>query len=118
MYYSIMGSNEIRLTPGVREILALLLTHPHDEVYGYRIMDTLGYSSGKTYRILARLVSANWLIRNESGVDGTSGRKRVTYSLSPAAGDTIRAAMSDADERERRGSRFRAHAPRLTSTDR
>ncbi|MDV8008954.1 hypothetical protein [Rhodococcus sp. IEGM 1318] len=113
-----MPNDEIRLTRGVQEILALILKNPDNEVYGYRIMDALGYSSGKTYRILARLVSANWLIRNEDGTDTPSGRQRVTYSIAPAANETIRAALSEAAERERSGSRFRAHAPRLTATGR
>ncbi|WP_141751399.1 helix-turn-helix transcriptional regulator [Rhodococcus sp. 1139] len=108
-----MAADSIRITPAVQAVLALLLRHPEKEIYGYRVMDALGYSSGKTYRILARLTGANWLVRHDPGLDSVSGKPRVTYSIAPAARSTIKAALADARERERRGSRFRAHGPRL-----
>lgn len=111
--YGLRVDATIRMTQAVREVLTLLLESPSDKVYGYLIMDRLGFSSAKTYRILARLTDANWLVRDESGAISNAGKPRVTYSIAPAAMTTIVEAMADASERERRGSQFRAHGPYL-----
>ncbi|EQM31817.1 hypothetical protein R3Q08_07465 [Rhodococcus erythropolis] len=116
-----MSTDHVRITPAVQQILTVLVTDPHNEIYGYRIMDALGFSPGKTHRLLARLVNANWLIRNDPGVDRVAGQPRVTYSVARGAQNTIAEALAEARERESHGSRFRARGlvchPRSNSVE-
>lgn len=38
-----MSTDHVRITPAVQQILTVLVTDPHNEIYGYRIMDALGF---------------------------------------------------------------------------
>ncbi|WP_052316435.1 hypothetical protein [Gordonia polyisoprenivorans] len=103
----------VRLTPGVLTVLELFLadlTEPH---YGYSIMDVTGFSSGKTYQILARLTAAGWLERHHDTRSSRGGAPPVTYTVPPSAVPTIRRAVADAVERRDRGTTRRAHGPLL-----
>lgn len=107
--------DSVRITPGVQTVLELFLADLSEPLYGYLIMDTTGFSSGKSYGILARLTAAGWLERRHDTNSSKGGAPPVTYSIPPNAVPTIRRAVSDAAERSARGITRRAHGPRLNT---
>jgi DNA-binding PadR family transcriptional regulator len=64
----------------VARALAVFLTQPDSEWYGFEIMQETGMPSGLVYPILVRLVQAGWLVRNREGVDAAkAGRPERWY---------------------------------------
>lgn len=110
-----MCVDSVRVTPGVLSVLELFLADLAEPLYGYRIMDTTGFSSGKTYQILARLTAAGWLERRHDVSSSRGGPPPVAYTISPDALPTIRDTVADAIERRARGTTRRTHGPRLHS---
>lgn len=109
-----MASSEIRVTPAVKTVLELFLQDLSAAQWGYSIMATTNYSSGKVYQILERLEEAGWLTRHDAGPKARdTGQRRTTYTLTAEAVPMVRRAIVEADRREQRGSRIRVHLPRL-----
>ena len=78
---------QFRPTKAVVRILEEFLEDPQYTRYGYQLMMETGFSSAKTYQILARLTSAGWLDRHHdsSASPRSGGPPRVTYRLHSAA---------------------------------
>lgn len=78
---------QFRPTKAVVRILEEFLEDPQYTRYGYQLMMETGFSSAKTYQILARLTSAGWLDRHNdaSASPRSGGPPRVTYRLEGAA---------------------------------
>jgi PadR family transcriptional regulator PadR len=74
---------EVRMTLAVLHVLRQFLEDMSRPRYGYDLMQSTGYPSGKLYPILARLQHAGWLTRTAESVDpGEAGRPaRYTYVL-------------------------------------
>lgn len=109
-----MASSGIRITPAVKTVLELFLDDLAAPQWGYSIMAATNYPSGKVYQILERLESAGWLTRHDAGPKAhDTGQKRTTYTMTAEAVPMIRRALTEADARERQGSRIRVHLPRL-----
>ncbi|WP_196809634.1 helix-turn-helix transcriptional regulator [Nocardia sp. 348MFTsu5.1] len=107
-------AGEVRITPAVKRVLELFLDDLSQPQWGYNIMATTGYPSGKVYQILERLEEAGWLTRHDAGHKAReTGQRRTTYTMTAEAVPMIRRALTEADQRERRGSRIRVHLPRL-----
>lgn len=58
-----------------------------DVQYGFKLMKATGFSSAKTYQILARLTSAGWIDKQRDPATnvGSGGPPRVTYRMRPEA---------------------------------
>lgn len=74
---------KVRVTVAVGRVLREFLTDTSRARYGYDLMQSTGYPSGKLYPILAKLVKAGWLTRDREDVDeGHVGRPtRYLYRL-------------------------------------
>jgi DNA-binding PadR family transcriptional regulator len=77
-------ASQIRITMAVARVLREFLADVHRQRYGYDLMQVTGYPSGKLYPILARLVDAGWLVREQEDIDRVrAGRPaRYLYRLS------------------------------------
>lgn len=66
--------------------------------YGYEVMRETGFSSGKTYTVLLRLVKAGWLDRldNPDADPVSGGPPRITYHLRPEAVPAARRLIAEA----------------------
>jgi DNA-binding PadR family transcriptional regulator len=75
---------EVRVTVAVARVLREFLDDLSQPQYGYELMRRTGYPSGKLYPILARLVHAGWLVREQEDVNpAQAGRPpRYLYRLS------------------------------------
>jgi PadR family transcriptional regulator PadR len=73
-----------RITVAVARVLREFLVDATRPRYGYDLMQSTGYPSGKLYPILARLQHAGWLVRSAEDVDPSEeGRPaRYMYMLS------------------------------------
>ena len=79
----------VRITVPVAKVLAALLTDPHGEHYGLRLMQQTGVASGTLYPILARLQRAGWLAsRWEDEDPADTGRPVRRYYQLTAEGVT------------------------------
>jgi PadR family transcriptional regulator, regulatory protein PadR len=92
--------DEVRPTLAVVKILTIFLADVSEPRYGYGLMRATGYSSGKVYQIVARLVSAGWLDRldNPDATPESGGPPRITYRLRPAAVPMARRMVTDAQK--------------------
>lgn len=79
--------DDVRSTLAVVAMLNAFLKDVAAPQYGYGLMQSTGFSSGKVYQILARLVTAGWLERRDdpSATPETGGPPRITYTLRPEA---------------------------------
>lgn len=78
----------VRITIAVAAVLREFLTDVDQPHYGYELMASTGFESGKMYPILRRLTEAGWLERlpPEEGVSSVSGGPpRIGYRLNPDA---------------------------------
>lgn len=77
--------DDLRITVAVARVLREFLTDPREARYGYDLMKTTGFASGKLYPILARLADAGWLTKEVESIDAaTEGRPpRRLYRLTP-----------------------------------
>jgi hypothetical protein len=89
---------DIRPTMAVLRILKAFLDDPQYTQYGYKLMQETGFSSAKTYQILARLTKADWLQRKvDPGANPDSGGPpRVTYVLRGSAVPVARRLLAEA----------------------
>ena len=72
------------MTVTIARLLGEFLTDPSQPRYGYDLMQATGYPSGKLYPVLAKLVNAGWLDREQEQIDpAREGRPaRRLYRLS------------------------------------
>jgi PadR family transcriptional regulator len=75
---------EVRMTITIARVLREFLADPTETRHGYDLMRATGYPSGKLYPVLAKLVNAGWLVREEEQIDpAREGRPaRRLYRLS------------------------------------
>lgn len=80
------------MTIPVARVLREFLTEPSQDRHGYDLMQATGYPSGKLYPLLAKLVNAGWLVREEEQIDPSSeGRPaRRLYRLSERGAEVAR----------------------------
>ncbi len=81
-----------RVTVAVARVLREFLVDVAKPRYGYDLMQSTGFPSGKLYPILARLQHAGWLVRSAEEIDPSQeGRPaRSMYLLSEAGIETAR----------------------------
>lgn len=80
---------DIRVTVAVAAVLKAFLDEPGRPRYGYDLMTTTDFASGKIYPILSRLHSAGWLTKER--VDGESGGPpRYLYRLTGLGQESAR----------------------------
>jgi DNA-binding PadR family transcriptional regulator len=87
-----MNMQEVRMTIPVARVLREFLTDPSQARHGYDLMQATGYPSGKLYPLLAKLVNAEWLVREEEQIDPSrEGRPaRRLYRLSERGAEAAR----------------------------
>ena len=61
--------DDFRITVAVARVLREFLVDAARPRYGYDLMRSTGFPSGKLYPILARLQHAGWLVRSAEQVD-------------------------------------------------
>ena len=72
--------DRIRITTGVAQVLAVLLTDPQVGRYGLELMRATGQPSGTLYPILTRLQAAGWVRAEWERVDpAVEGRPARRY---------------------------------------
>lgn len=70
---------EVRVTLAVARVLREMLGNTARSRYGYDLMRSTGYPSGKLYPILNRLVAAGWLSREREDVDPSQAGRPPRY---------------------------------------
>lgn len=72
------------MTITIARVVREFLVDPTEPRHGYDLMQATGYPSGKLYPVLAKLVNAGWLVREEEHIDpAREGRPaRRLYRLS------------------------------------
>jgi len=88
-------ASQIRITIAVARVLREFLANVHRPRYGYDLMQVTGYPSGKLYPILARLVEAGWLIREQEDIDRSRAGRPVRYLYRAQATQRELAAISE-----------------------
>jgi DNA-binding PadR family transcriptional regulator len=93
-------ASQIRITIAVARVLREFLANVHRPRYGYDLMQVTGYPSGKLYPILARLVEAGWLIREQEDIDcARAGRPaRYLYRLNEEGAQATQRALAAISE--------------------
>jgi PadR family transcriptional regulator, regulatory protein PadR len=81
-----------RVTVAVAQVLREFLVDPSRPRYGYDLMQSTGFASGKLYPILARLCHAGWLVRTAEDIDpsGEGRPARNMYQLSRQGAEEAR----------------------------
>jgi PadR family transcriptional regulator PadR len=108
---------DVRPTRTVVRTLKAFLDHPDRDIYGYLLIKETGFSSAKTYQVLARLTGAGWLDRfdDPNASPQSGGPPRITYRLRGDAVPRARRLVTEAQEElapapGRRWVRGTAHA--------
>jgi PadR family transcriptional regulator, regulatory protein PadR len=70
---------KLRITVAVAQVLREFLADPSRPRYGYDLMRSTGFASGKLYPILARLCHAGWLVRSAEDIDASEEGRPVRY---------------------------------------
>lgn len=93
----------VRMTVAVAKVLRVFLEDPAQARYGYELMQSSGFPSGKLYPILARLEAAGWLTKEVEDVDpSVVGRPaRRMYQLSPDGTQAARLELAALSEQLR-----------------
>jgi len=83
---------KLRITVAVAQVLREFLVDPSRPRYGYDLMQSTGFPSGKLYPILARLCHAGWLVRTAENIDpsGEGRPARYMYELSGRGAEEAR----------------------------
>jgi DNA-binding PadR family transcriptional regulator len=91
-----MGAEPLRVTIAVAQVLRVLITDADKPFYGYALMTTTGFSSGKLYPILKRLFDAGWIeaVQNADGNRPGSPPRR-SFALTPSGAVAARQALAD-----------------------
>ena len=90
-YVRLLYMDDVRITSAVAVVLRQFLNDPDEPRYGYDLMQTTGFPSGKLYPILSRLETAGWLTKEREDIDpvaeGRPARRmyRITGAAIPAA---------------------------------
>jgi PadR family transcriptional regulator, regulatory protein PadR len=71
--------DEFRITVAVARVLREFLVDPTRPRYGYDLMQSTGYASGKLYPVLARLLHAGWLVRTAEEIDPSQEGRPARY---------------------------------------
>ncbi|MGO9381186.1 MAG: hypothetical protein ACLP4W_03610 [Mycobacterium sp.] len=108
---------DVRPTRAVVRILKAFVDDPDRDIYGYQLITETGFSSAKTYQVLARLTGAGWLDRldDPDASPQSGGPPRITYRLRGDAVPRARRLVAEAQEElapvpARRWVRGTAHA--------
>ena len=85
------------MTLAVATVLRTFLDEPSKSRYGYDLMRATGFPSGKLYPILARLATAEWLLRERESADPAhEGRPvRYLYRINPACAAEVRQRLAE-----------------------
>ncbi|MGH3716854.1 MAG: PadR family transcriptional regulator [Micromonosporaceae bacterium] len=84
-------TDKIRVTATVAKVLAVFLTDPAAERYGWELMQATGHPSGTLYPILTRLEDAGWVEATWEQVDpGTTRPARRYYRLTASGVESAR----------------------------
>ena len=67
-YVSILRMADVRMTIAVARVLREFLADVGEPRYGYELMQSTEFPSGKLYPILARLQHAGWLCREREAL--------------------------------------------------
>jgi len=67
------------MTIAVARVLREFLNDTSRCRYGYDLIQATGYSSGKLYPVLDRLVKAGWLVREREDIDPAEAGRPVRY---------------------------------------
>ncbi|MBB5868827.1 DNA-binding PadR family transcriptional regulator [Allocatelliglobosispora scoriae] len=80
-----MSGPKLRVTPDVARLLQEFLQEPTQPRYGYDLMASTGFPSGKIYPMFAKLVAAEWLVKERENIDpAAEGRPvRHFYRINP-----------------------------------
>ena len=91
---------KVQITVAVARVLREFLSEPTTGRYGYDLMQSTSFPSGKLYPILARLVAVGWLVREREEVDPvTAGRPaRLYYRLTPDGAEAARRELATVSE--------------------
>lgn len=91
------------MTMAVAVVLRVFLDDLAQPRYGYELMRSTGFASGKLYPLLARLERAGWLIKEVEEVDpATVGRPaRRLYRLSEDGVQQARYTLAEINDRLR-----------------
>ena len=84
-YVKILRMGEVQVTVAVARVLREFIADASTPRYGYELMGSTGFPSGKLYPILMRLQRAGWIGREREDVDpAKAGRPaRYLYRLTP-----------------------------------
>lgn len=96
----ILGMKDVRPTRAVVRVLMTFLEDLERPIYGYLLMTETGFSSAKTYQVLARLTAAGWLDRfdDPDASPQSGGPPRITYRLRGDAVPKARRLVNEARE--------------------
>lgn len=85
------------MTEAVAVVLRAFLDDAAEPRYGYELMRLTGFPSGKLYPVLARLLTAGWLVKEVEQIDPVSeGRPvRRLYRLSADGEIAAREQLAD-----------------------
>lgn len=99
-YVRLLHMPEVQITLAVARVLREFLSDPSVDRYGYELMRSTSFPSGKLYPILMRLVRAGWLVREQEGADPTrAGRpSRAYYRLTAEGVEAARHALAVVSE--------------------
>jgi PadR family transcriptional regulator, regulatory protein PadR len=88
--------SDVRVTVAVARILREFVADASEPRYGYELMQSTGFPSGKLYPILARLQQAGWVSREREQIDtATAGRPaRYFYRLTPGGAEAARSELA------------------------
>lgn len=91
-YVRFLPMSEVRVTVAVARVLREFLAEPSADRYGYDLMRTTSFPSGKLYPILTKLVRIGWLVREREDIEPTEvGRPaRYLYRLSASGVEAAR----------------------------
>ncbi|HKI39127.1 MAG TPA: hypothetical protein VKA66_01675 [Mycobacterium sp.] len=91
---------DVRPTRAVVRVLMTFLEDLERPIYGYLLMTETGFSSAKTYQVLARLTAAGWLDRfdDPDASPQSGGPPRITYRLRGDAVPKARRLVNEARE--------------------
>lgn len=73
------GGPEPRVTVAVAQLLAVFLADTAQPRYGYELMQTTRFQSGKLYPILGRLTRSGWLVREREDIDPEQEGRPARY---------------------------------------
>jgi len=97
------------MTTQALQVVAVLLSNPTDQWYGFELVEKVGLKSGTVYPLLARFEQAGWLESRWEDVDPrVAGRpRRRLYALTAvgatAASDAVNAHLDRVPRPSKRG---------------